>query len=111
MPDTEIPPFSRTLVIEREKGRCARCGVAVARGHWHHRRSRSVHGEHRHCPCNGVWLCPTCHTWVHANPLMARQTGFIVSRHAEPYEVPVTTPWGVRWNDCEGNFIYEGEQP
>jgi 5-methylcytosine-specific restriction protein A len=104
----EIPALSRTLVKEREQRRCARCSVASNRGHWHHRRSRSVRDDHRHCPCNGVWLCATCHQWVHANPLMARIDGFIVSRHvAEPFTVPVATPLGWRWQDCEGHIEYE----
>lgn len=90
-----IPPLSRTLVKNREQERCARCGVLSPRGQWHHRRRRAVRDEHTHCPCNGVWLCITCHTWVHANPFMARQRGFIVSAHvSEPFGVPVATPWG-----------------
>lgn len=49
-------------------------------GQWHHRRSRSVRGDHRHCSCNGIWLCAACHSWVHAHPFEARAKGWIVTR-------------------------------
>lgn len=79
-----IPTKSRELVKKRDKDQCVRCR---GRGtEWHHRRSRSVRGEHRHCPCNGILLCKTCHDWVHANPFHARSKGWIVSRHADPSE-------------------------
>jgi hypothetical protein len=69
---------------------------------------------HQHCPCNGVLLCRTCHTWVHAHPLMARLAGLIVSRHvSEPWTVPISTPWGERYHDCLGTYHFqstEGEQ-
>lgn len=79
-----IPTKSRALVRERDRDQCARC---TGRGsEWHHRRSRSVRDEHRHCACNGVWLCHTCHAWVHAHPFDARALGLIVSRHSVPTE-------------------------
>lgn len=55
-------------------------------GEWHHRRSRSIRDEHQHHPCNGIWLCMTCHKWVHAHPFEARAKGWIVSRHLMPHE-------------------------
>lgn len=84
-----IPTASRIQVKVRDGGRCARCGVLTEVGQWHHRRSRSVRDLLTHSAANGVWLCPTDHAWVHANPLLARQSGFIVSRYADPSEVPI----------------------
>lgn len=75
-------------------------------GHWHHRRSRSVVDEHQHCPCNGVWLCSTCHSWAHAHPFEARTTGFIVSRHAQPSEHEVQTFLGTLHLKCDGLFKF-----
>jgi hypothetical protein len=75
---SHIPLKSREAVKQRAMGRCERCGGPGSQ--WHHRRGRSVKDLHRHCPCNGVWLCPTCHTWAHAHPEEAREEGFIVSR-------------------------------
>lgn len=59
---------------------------------------------HTHCPCNGVWLCATCHSWAHAHPEAARKTGWIVSRYDTPGTVPVMTPWGLRTHHCDGTF-------
>jgi hypothetical protein len=74
-------------------------------GHWHHRRSRSVRDDHTHCPCVGVWLCPTCHAWVHAHPEDARNAGLIVSRYiAEPSRIPFKTPLGWCRPRCDGTW-------
>lgn len=76
-------------------------------GHWHHRRSRSVKDGHTHCPCNGTWLCPSCHEWAHHHPFEATAVGFIVSRFTtEPGDKPLQTPWGERLHDCTGQFTY-----
>jgi hypothetical protein len=72
-----------------------------------------VRGEHRHCPCNGVWLCPTCHTWAHGHPFEAKALGLIVSRHvAEPGGVTLTTWYGTVRLDCVGDYepFYEEQQ-
>lgn len=60
--------------------------------------------EHTHCPCNGVWLCVTCHQWVHAHPNAARTQGWIVSRWVHsPGVIPITRRLGTTWrNDCVG---------
>lgn len=111
--NTAIPEFSRIVVKDRERVQCARCGTPAPHGEWHHRRSRRIVDAHRHCPCNGLLLCATCHQWAHSNPLEARRTGFIVSIHQrEPFMVPIQTVWGERTHDCEGNylFIQEGEE-
>lgn len=102
----EIPASSRQIVKARARGRCERCNGVGAE--WHHRRTRSVRDDHRHCPCNGVLLCSGCHQWVHAHPFEARQAGWIVSRHTvQPGLHPVHTLWGVRWHDCDGDTTYE----
>lgn len=64
--------------------------------------------QHTHCPCNGVYLCHTCHEWVHKNPNKAMDLGFIVSRYEDmPVATPVVTVWGTRFHLCDGTFIYE----
>lgn len=110
MPATAIPEWARLIVKDRAGVRCERCGTPNPTGEWHHRRSRSTRGQHQHCPCNGVWLCMTCHQWVHAHPLMARLSGWIVSRHAErPQEFPVHTYIGLRFHDCVGNYEWSDQ--
>lgn len=89
-PASDIPTQSRTLVRQRDADTCVMCLVVLGGGgHWHHRRTRSVNDEHRHCPCVGVILCSACHRKVHANPAASRLTGLIVSRYeANPSEIP-----------------------
>lgn len=99
--DRSIPTRSREIVNSRDRRTCVRC--ACPGREWHHRRSRSVRGEHRHCPCNGVLLCHSCHVWVHKNPADAQEVGLIVSRYEdEPFTVPVRTVYGVTWQTCDG---------
>jgi len=102
---TVIPTKRREQVKARERMQCARCpGIGVQ---WHHRRSRKVRGDHRHCSCNGVWLCHTCHTWVHSHPELARIAGFIVSSHElYPGSVPVLMWRGRFYLDCEGRYQF-----
>lgn len=96
-----IPTKQRKQVQHRDGGRCAKCGGPGA--HWHHRRTRTVVDEHQHCTCNGVWLCTTCHSWVHHNPNAAQTQGFIVSRYESfPGEEPVLYPDGWWALDCNG---------
>ena len=101
MPATPIPTRSRQVVLERDK-RCVRCG-ASGQVQWHHRRSRRVIDEHVHCACNGVLLCPACHSYVHATPADARARGLIVSSFIdEPHTIPVKTYRGWETHDCVG---------
>ena len=86
---TQIPTIFRTMVKNRDRSKCCRCGMNGAE--WHHRRSRSVVDDCQHAVCNGVWLCRRCHTWVHKHPFEAREAGLIVSRYAVPHDEPVRT--------------------
>jgi 5-methylcytosine-specific restriction enzyme A len=100
-PDTMIPAESREVVFTREHGLCARC--CMRGSEWHHRRSRRVRGLHRHCACNGVLLCRTCHRWAHSNLWQASEDGWIVSIHEEfPASVPQHRPDGWWITLCDG---------
>lgn len=101
--DHAIPQASREVVVDRERGLCVRC--AGPGRHWHHRRSRRRRGEHRHCPCNGVWLCPTCHEWAHKYPIAAKEEGYVIPTVVdEPAQVTFLTWWGRVKVDCVGNI-------
>lgn len=102
-PDRDIPPESRHLVERREGMRCAIC---MGRGYeWHHRRSRRVRADHRHCACNGLLLCRTCHSWAHANPDESQAVGSIVSQWVdEPFLVPLRTHSGWWQLRCDGRY-------
>jgi 5-methylcytosine-specific restriction protein A len=87
MSGTQIPTQQRKRVKQRDGGRCARCQMVGAQ--WHHRRSRRVRDAHRHCACNGVWLCPTCHKWAHSEVFEATAWGFVLSQfETEMYLIP-----------------------
>lgn len=67
--------------------------------------------RHRHCACNGVWLCGTCHRWVHAHPFIARSVGLIISRHVpEPGTQPTTTNYGTVRFSCDGGYLFAVEE-
>jgi hypothetical protein len=103
-PDRLIPEESRRLVEQRQQMRCLGCG---GNGYeWHHRRSRRVRESHRHCACNGVLLCRTCHSAAHGHHESGRDRGLIVSQWVdEPFMVPVTDPMGNFWRlTCDGKI-------
>lgn len=97
-----IPGQRRQQVRDRFSGTCVRCLTSGTQ--WHHRRRRGVGGEHRHCSCNGVWLCPACHKWVHSNPDAARASGYIVSADVDlPSLIAVKRPDGWWYLHHEGD--------
>ena len=101
-PDRDIPPESRALVEQRDRMRCGRCFGPGSE--WHHRRSRRVRADHRHCACNGTLMCGTCHRWAHSNPEHARATGFIVQQwEDEPLNVPQLRTDGWWALVCDGS--------
>lgn len=104
---SEIPTASRQVVSERDLDRCVRCGGRS--GAWHHRRRRRVEDSHTHEACNGILLCITCHAWVHANPKLAREMGWIVSAWDLPPAHPVMT-FAYGWVSlrCDGTFVLLG---
>lgn len=101
-----IPTSARETLHEREQGRCLRCAGRAT--DWAHRRTRAVHDEHTNCPCNGCYLCHTCHMWCHRNPREATEKGFIVSRYEEsPRTIPVDTWYGRLLLLCDGNVSFD----
>lgn len=109
---SELPMVTRNLVVERDGGRCIRChgrGLEV-----HHRRSRSVHDEHTHCPCNLLTLCGMgnhtgCHGFAHSQPFKARPSGLLVRRsESDPGSVPLYLPFTDTWVllGCDGQIFH-----
>ncbi len=90
------------MVIERDQGRCAKCGDQVRgeRGwQWsvHHRRARAAGGtkdKSANLPGNLVLLCGSgttgCHGTLESYRIAAQEAGFIV-RHGitKPTNVPI----------------------
>jgi 5-methylcytosine-specific restriction endonuclease McrA len=73
----------RKVVWERARGRCERCetGLYVTTWHAHHVKLRSRGGTDD--PANLVALCPPCHRWVHANPTLAENEGWMLASWLE----------------------------
>ncbi len=93
---TRIMPLTtetREKVLERDAGRCVRCG----RGNLlniHHRRLRSHPWPGLHQPSNLIVLCGSgttgCHGYVHAHVKEAYDKGWLVHGYVdEPENVPV----------------------
>lgn len=104
-----LAPGVRQTVLERDLRRCVRCGGPASE--IHHRRTKSVHDDHTHCPCNTIAMCGWgntngCHGWAHGNPEAARESGLIVSRfNATPFAMHVDTFRGKAWLDCHGHIL------
>jgi hypothetical protein len=65
-----------------------------------------VREAHRHCACNGVLLCRSCHSAAHGHHESGRDRGLIVSQWVdEPFMVPVVDPMGRFWQlTCDGRI-------
>lgn len=92
------------MIIDRDKGKCFRCGELVdlsARGlafSLHHRRPRGAGGTSLwwvNLPSNGVLLCGSGttgdHGWVERNRHEARELGYLVPLNGilTPSQVPI----------------------
>lgn len=84
---------TRKIVLERDSGRCVRCGSNAE--HVHHRHPKGLGGTSdeyiKYGPANCVSLCFSCHNWVHGHPSLAYETGFLVKRGAGPEEILLRT--------------------
>lgn len=99
-----IPTSARKAVRERQRDQCARCGSGYAELHHRQRRREGGHGVH-----NLVGLCTTDHRWVHANPALAREQGYIVGVHiSDVSAVPIKTFIGwVRFTEDGGTVFVD----
>ena len=72
-----IPPKVRAEVLERSQGLCEiPHGPHIHRAdHLHHRRLRSQGGEHT--PENLLHVCHDIHAYIHANPALSYEQGWL----------------------------------
>lgn len=79
----------RVAVLERAGGCCDLCAFAIDPADWecHHRRLKSQCGLDE--MANLVALHDACHSRLHDDRTMARETGFIVHRPDDPAHTPV----------------------
>lgn len=95
----EIPTKAREVIRERQGDQCARCGNTYTALHHRMRRREGGHGYE-----NLVGLCGTCHSFVHANPKVSQEHGYIVPTHVDSIgNVPVKSFMGwVLFDDSGG---------
>lgn len=106
---------TRQVVVLRSGGMCERCGRVM--DDWtpfsvHHRRPRGMGGDKSpttNSALNGLNLCGSgttgCHGWVETHRAEALDLGLLVSRYANPAEVPVLLAHGWVFLDAFGNYI------
>ena len=75
-----IPQSSRDAVLTRSGGRCeAATPVCMCRAvHVHHLAGRSSHA-----PSNLLHVCSACHAFIHANPSISYQHGWLRRRNTK----------------------------
>jgi hypothetical protein len=87
----------RRVVLRRDDHRCVRCGREAC--DVHHRQPKGMGGtsneEVAFGLANLISLCRECHSFVHANPLEAYKTGYLVHSWDDPETIAVLTKsWG-----------------
>lgn len=106
-------------VLARDGYRCVRCGYTV---HWpccasiHHRKPRGMGGgEADNTPANLILLCGTgttgCHGQVESRRAEALESGWLVSRYADPASVAVLVDHGSRWVYLSASGEYVDDPP
>lgn len=89
--------YLRELVIARCQGYCEFCGLVLSEDFaLHHRKFKSRGGRDE--VDNLIALHHNCHNMgtfsVHLNIKKATESGHVVSRHAEPSNIPLRLPNG-----------------
>lgn len=74
------------FLMGRAAGACERCGKECGPVERHHRKRRREGGDSLE---NLTVLGAPCHREVHARPVEARRTGFIVSMSKNPADIPI----------------------
>lgn len=65
------------IIRERYQFLCQRCGKFDERIHAHHVATRAQRPDLRLDPNNGITLCGSCHMWVHGNPKISYEKGWL----------------------------------
>jgi len=100
----------REMVLTRCQGYCELCGLALTDNFaLHHRKFKSRGGKDE--INNLIALHHACHNLasfsVHMNIKKATESGHVVSRHAEPNNIPLHLPNGsIVTLTVDGNYHY-----
>ena len=105
----------KKVILDRAGGRCDRCGLKVASGHFHHRNPRRMGGSDSIAlglPSNGVLLHPACHDYIESHRKVAAQLGFILGVLEDPVEWPIYLWSGWHYLNEDGTVTpYPGVPP
>ena len=105
-----MPPEVAQAVIDRAQGRCEVMNFPYcsgAPGPLHHRK---ISGR-EHSVVNLLHICDSCHRWIHANPEVSYERGWLVKMSHDPAETPVFYQWRfVRLAD-DGTIREEDDEP
>lgn len=104
---SDVPAKIRRLVVERDKGKCVRCGARTTQ--LQHRLPRGRGGKNT--PANLILACGSgttgCHGQMESFRLWAYDRGYLIhttNPPTDPTTVPLVTYVGTRWLDDEGNY-------
>lgn len=126
----------RALVVERDEGRCVRCGVQlfddgrpVRQYSLQHRRARGMGGSKAgdtNGPQNLILVCghatgggwgvqgSGCHHLMESRNSAGWERGWWIKQGENPLEIPVSTWRGRVWLDADGGWRHvtdEGREP
>ena len=100
-------------IFDRDDWRCIRCLGAA--NDVHHRKLKGIGGSKLlDTPANLISVCRYCHTWIHAHPSDAYNSGYMVHSWDNPETMFIVTKLGVLTlredgtanlqGSCEENF-------
>lgn len=84
---------TKTLVFDRCRGLCEKCGTRIFNGvNYHHRRARGMGSTKRPesaSAANCLVLHPSCHEYIERNRAESLDNGWLVRQSDDPRTVPV----------------------
>jgi len=93
--DGSFSKATKDLIVMRDEGRCAGCGV-MGQMNFQHRQARAMGGTSDaavSAVTNGMLLCGSgttgCHGWAESHPELAEDHGWSVPQWADPASMPV----------------------
>lgn len=100
----------RKLILNRDDGRCVRCGREAE--HIHHRKLKGSGGTSddnlKYGFENLISLCFKCHSWVHAHPADSYNAGYLVHSWDNPEHAFIITKLGTLALRADGTSDLQG---
>ena len=110
MAKKKMPQHVAQAVIDRADGSCEVMNFPFCTGTAGPIHHRKISGrEHSVSAC--IHICKPCHDWIHANPAVSYERGWLVKMNRDPAETPVFYQWRfVRLAD-DGTIREEDGEP